>query len=134
MAFIHPQTNREFPHEFGGKSIKMWRMMTFGKQISKLIMSRDELNQQITPENLFTNKMIINLNVLGLSMNTRLDVIAKALTLSHQRRGGRGTKIPKSRRSILIQYNSAIVDAKVRYSAFVDEWETMPLSCPKPDT
>ena len=34
--------------------------------------------------------------------------------------------MPKSRRSIRIQYNSAVVEAKARYSASVEERDTVP--------
>ena len=53
--------------------------------------------------------------------NTGLEAIAKALILSHHRKGGVERKIPKSLRNIRIQYNSATVEAKALYSASVDD-------------
>ena len=117
MAFIHPQKNMEFPHEFGGKPIKMWRMMTFGKQISKLIMSRDELNQQITLENLFTKKMIINLNVLGLSMKHRIRCNSQStniITPKKRRKRKENTKITKKHPNP-IQFNSSGCQSTIFY-------------------
>jgi len=57
--------------------------------------------------------------------NTGLEAMAKALTLSHHIKGGVERKIPKSLRSIRIQYNSAAVEAKALYSASVDDLETV---------
>ena len=72
MAFIPPQTNGEFPHEFGGEPIKPRRRKAFSKEISQLIMCGDELEHHITPENLLTNKMVVNLSVLGTGMKHRI--------------------------------------------------------------
>ena len=48
----------------GSKPIKPGRRKALGKQISKLILSGNEFNEQVTPEDLFTNKMIVNFYVL----------------------------------------------------------------------
>ena len=90
--------NGEFPHEFGSKPNKPGRRKTLGKQINKLIMSGDEFNQQITPEDFLMNKVIINLNVLGLSMIHRVRSNGQStniITPKKRRLRKQNEKIPK---------------------------------------
>ena len=56
---------------------------------------------------------------------TGLDAITKALTLSHHNNGGVERNMPKSRRSIRSQNNSAAVEANALYSASVEDLETV---------
>ena len=72
MSFIPPQTSGEFPHEFGGEPIKPRRRKALSKEVSQLIMCRDEFKHHISPEDFLTNKMVVNLNVLSTGMEDRI--------------------------------------------------------------
>ena len=56
---------------------------------------------------------------------TGLEAMAKVLTLSHHNKGGLERNMPKSRRSILIQNNSAAIEANALYLASVEDLETV---------
>jgi hypothetical protein len=56
---------------------------------------------------------------------TGLDARARVESLSDQRIGGLGRKIPKSLRTIRIHKSSDVVEARLRYSASVDERDTV---------
>ena len=75
-------------HEFGSKPMKPRKRKTPGKNMSKLIMGGDELDQQITLEDPFTHKMVIYIIVFGTGMEDMIGTMARALTLSHQSNGG----------------------------------------------
>ena len=68
--------------------MKPRKRKTPGKNISKLIVGGDELDQQITLEDPFTHKMVIYIIVFGTGMEDMIGTMARALTLSHQSNGG----------------------------------------------
>ena len=71
----------EFPYEFGSKPRKPRRRKTLGKNISKLILGGDELDQQITLEDPFTHKMVIYLNVFGTGMEDMIGSNSKGTNI-----------------------------------------------------
>ena len=75
-------------HEFGSKPMKPRKRKSLGKNMSKLIVGGDELDQQITLEDPFTHKMVIYTIVFGTGMEDMIGTMARALTLSHQSNGG----------------------------------------------
>ena len=61
-------------------------------------MCKDEFKHHITPENLLTNKMVVNLNVLGMGMKHRISGNGQGtniITLEKWRMRKKKTKIMK---------------------------------------
>ena len=75
-------------HKFGSKPMKPRKRKTLGKNMSRLIVGGDELDQQITLEDPFTHKMVIYIIVFCTGMEDMIGTMARALTLSHQSNGG----------------------------------------------
>ena len=69
--------------------------------------------------------MIINLMCLVLEWKTGLEAKAIAELLSHHKMGMWGRKSLSSLNKVRSQANSATMEAKARYSAFVEEQETV---------
>ena len=74
--------------DFGTEYLETVREQTLGKNVCKLIIRRDVFNLMISTKNPFSNKMVVNLDVLCASVKKGLEAIAKAETLSHQILGG----------------------------------------------
>ena len=51
-------------HKIGAMVTKQWRRKTLSENVSKLICRGNMLNKQVTFDNMFSNKVIINLKML----------------------------------------------------------------------
>jgi hypothetical protein len=51
-------------HKIGTMVTKQWRRKTLSEHVSKLICRGNMLNKQVTFDNMFSNKVIINLKML----------------------------------------------------------------------
>ena len=98
----------------------------FSKNVSKIVTARDEFDAQITTENTSSNIMIVYFNVLRPRMKHRVGSQGNCrivVTQKNRNVGKRQTKFSEKR--VRSQANLAAVDASARYSALVDERETV---------
>ena len=72
ILYIPPQTKGRSPHEFVGQSMKPRRWQSFSEYISQLIQGRNVLDNHISIQHLFSDKMIINLYMFHASMKDRI--------------------------------------------------------------
>jgi hypothetical protein len=85
---------------------------------------RDELDQDVSIDYLFINKMVINLDVLSVRWNTGLEARAKAFMLSHHNIGADMRGMQSSLKSICSQNNSVVASTIEWYVASIIDRET----------